>query len=339
MNPLLLKENKGIQDNFLSSGLMEAAILESPGKFSIYNIPIPEPGPLEIVFEVEGCGVCASSLPVFTGRDYFNYPLSAGNPGHECWGKVIFTGSEVKTFKIGDRIASLSINGFAVYDKVHIEKAIKLPMELNTHDFPGESLGCAMNIFRRSDIKPGQAVAVIGVGFIGAILIQLAKSAGARVIALSKRAFSLEIAKKCGADEVIQLNANQEITDQVKEFTGGRLCDRVIEVTGKEWPLNLAGELTKEAGKLIIAGLHLDGMRQVNVQLWNWKRLDIINAHEKNLQNYIKGMREAVDAVMSGKINTKELYTHKFSLSEINQAFDLVLKRPEGFVKSLIKIN
>jgi len=54
----------------------------------------------------------------------------------------------------------------------------------------------------------------------------------------------------------------------------------VIEAAGQQWPLDLATELTRERGRLIIAGYHQDGPRQINMQLWNWRGLDVINAHE-----------------------------------------------------------
>ncbi|HET6245922.1 MAG TPA: zinc-binding dehydrogenase [Bacteroidia bacterium] len=340
MNTLLPEEcNTKTSTIYSKTGLMQAAILEKPGKFTIKNVPVPMPKPDEIVFQVEGCGVCSSSLPLFQGRNRFDYPLMAGNPGHESWGKIVFTGSKVNTFKTGDRIAALTNNSFAVYDKVNMQNAIRLPKELNDIDFPGETLGCAMNVFRRSDIKPGHTVAVIGAGFLGALIIQLAKAAGARVLAFSKRPYSLNVAKQCGADEVIQLQGNTKTIELVKELTSGKLCDRVIEATGKQFPLDLSGELTKERGKLIIAGFHQDEIRKVNIELWNLRGLDVINAHEREPQMFLKGMREAVDAVMSGKMRTKELYTHEFDLKEINQAFDLLIQRPEGYLKCLIKMD
>ncbi|WP_187264096.1 zinc-binding dehydrogenase [Pontibacter beigongshangensis] len=202
--------------------------------------------------------------------------------------------------------------------------------------FPGEPLGCAMNIFRRSDIKAGQTVAILGISFLGALLVQLAKNAGARVIAISQRDFSLEVATACGADEVIKMNDHWQIIEQVKSLTSGAFCERVIECTGKEWPLNLAGELAAERGRLIIAGFHQDGMRQVNIQLWNWRGLDVINAHERDPQEYIKGMQEAVEAVASGSLRPDALYTHTYNLASIHEAFDHLTNRPDGFVKALI---
>ena len=63
-----------------------------------------------------------------------------------------------------------------------------------------------MNVFRRSDIAAGQTVAIVGIGFLGALLTQLAAAAGARVIALSRRPFALEVARQCGAAATIALD-------------------------------------------------------------------------------------------------------------------------------------
>ena len=90
------------------------------------------------------------------------------------------------------------------------------------------------------------------------------------------------------------------IIEAVKALTGGRFCERVIEATGKQWPLDLAAELTAERGRLVIAGYHQDGPRQVNMQLWNWRGLDVINAHERDPAIYVHGVRAAVAAVAGG---------------------------------------
>jgi hypothetical protein len=98
----------------------------------------------------------------------------------------------------------------------------------------------------------------------------------------------------------------------VKELTGGAFCDRVIEAVGKQWPLDLSAELTRERGRLIIAGYHQDGPRQVNMQLWNWRGLDVINAHERDPEVYLAGIRAAVAAVTSGRLDPRPLYTHVY---------------------------
>ncbi|MCR5862037.1 alcohol dehydrogenase catalytic domain-containing protein [Flavobacterium sp. J372] len=175
---------------------MQAAVITAPGQVEIATVPIPEPGMGEVRVKLEGCGLCASNIPVWEGREWFSYPVAAGNPGHEGWGYIDALGAGVAGIKVGERVAFLSNNAYAQYDIAKADEIVVLPDFLNGKPFPGEPLGCAMNIFSRSDIRRGQTIAIVGAGFLGAILIQLAKSAGATVIAISQREFSLETAKK-----------------------------------------------------------------------------------------------------------------------------------------------
>jgi len=315
---------------------MTAAVIALPGQVRLENVAIPEPGPGEIRIKVEGCGLCASSIPVWKGREWFRYPADPGNPGHESWGTVDAIGPDESRFRKGDRVACLSYNAYADYDLAKADQAILLPEFLNGKPFPGEPLGCAMNIFNRSDIRKGQTVAVVGSGFLGLLLIQLAKSQGAKVIAISQREFSLSMAEKAGADFLVPMDDHYAIIENVKAITGGTFCERVIEATGKEWPLNLSIELTAERGKLIVAGFHQDGMRQVNMQLLNWRGIDLISAHERDPQVYIKGMTEAVTAIEQGRMDPFPYFTHRFGLEELEFAFDCLTNRPDGFVKALI---
>ena len=79
----------------------------------------------------------------------------------------------------GDRVATLSGKSYAEYDVARADMAVRLPPELAGRPFPGEPIGCAMNIFRRSDVRAGDTVAIVGIGFLGAILTRLATDAGA----------------------------------------------------------------------------------------------------------------------------------------------------------------
>lgn len=315
---------------------MKAAVIAQPKGARVENVLRPEPGPGQLRVRLEGCGVCGSNLPVWEGREGFKYPLAAGAPGHEGWGVVDAVGSGVQGFRPGDRVATLSNSAFAEYDVVGTDSAVMLPPSLRGKPFPGEPLGCAMNIFRRSDIHSGQTVAIIGIGFLGALVTRLAANAGARVIAISRRPFALELARKFGAAECIPMEEHSKIIDRVKQLTGGKLCDRVIEAVGEQGPLELAAELTRERGRLIIAGYHQGGPRQVNMQLWNWRGLDVINAHERDPKSYLEGILMAVAAVSSGRVDPTPLYTHTFKLDELNQAFEAMRKRPEGFLKALV---
>jgi threonine dehydrogenase-like Zn-dependent dehydrogenase len=193
-----------------------------------------------------------------------------------------------------------------------------------------------MNVFRRSDIQAGHTVAIIGIGFLGALLTQLACQAGARVIAISRRSFALALAHELGAHVVLPLEDHAGIVERVKQITGREGADRVIEVTGLQGPLDLAGELTRVRGRLIVAGYHQDGPRQVNMQLWNWRGIDVVNAHERDPAVYVEGIRAAVEAVGSGVLDPAPLYTHTFPLDELERAFEAMRTRPDGFLKALV---
>ncbi len=110
----------------------------------------------------------------------------------------------------------------------------------------------------------------------------------------------------------------------------------MIEAVGKQWPLDLAAELTREGGRLIIAGYHQDGPRQVNMQLWNWRGFDVANAHERDPAVAVQGMREAVAAIESGLIDPKLLITHRYPLDRLGEALDATRDRPGNFVKAVV---
>jgi threonine dehydrogenase-like Zn-dependent dehydrogenase len=312
------------------------AVLDAPRSARVESRPPPAIGPRQVRLRLEGCGVCGSNLPVWEGRPWFSYPFAAGAPGHEGWGVIDEVGAEVEGLQRGDRVAALSYNAFAEFDVADADRVVPLPSLLDGQPFPGEALGCAMNVFQRSEIRAGDTVAVIGLGFLGALLANLAANHGARVIAISRRPFALEMARRMGAQETLTLGESAAVIGAVRELTGGAGCTRVIEATGLQGPLDLAGEISAERGRLIIAGYHQDGPRQVNLQLWNWRGLDVINAHERDPRAYVAGIRAAIDAMFYKLLDPTPLYTDRFPLGELPQAFGRMQERDGPFMKALL---
>jgi threonine dehydrogenase-like Zn-dependent dehydrogenase len=319
-----------------SRATMRAGLLAAPREARLESVPVPEPGPGEVRIQLEGCGVCGSNLPVWEGRPWFAYPLPSGAPGHEGWGVVDAVGPSVDRVAVGDRVAALSTRAFAEYDVAAAAAVVRLPPELAGRDFPGEPLGCAVNAFRRSAIEPGDTVVIIGIGFLGAVITRLASRAGARVIAVSRRPFSLDVAREQGADVLLGLDDHDHVVRQVEHLTGGRGADRVVEAVGLQQPLDLAGRLTRVRGRLIIAGYHQDGSRQVDMQLWNWRGIDVINAHERDPETALDGIRGAIEAVTRGTLDPSSLYTHRFELGQLAEALEMNRRRPDGFLKALV---
>ena len=315
---------------------MRAAVLAAPREARVERVPVPEPGPGEVRVRLEGSGVCGSDLALWEGREWLDYPRELGAPGHEGWGRVDAVGEGVEGWRAGDRVTGLFSRAYAEMEVVPAAHLVRIPAALAGKPFPGEPLACGVNAFRRAGISAGTTVAVVGAGFQGALLVGLAAAAGARVVAVSRREYALKVAEAMGAKELVPLRDRQQALDDVRALVGGDLCDVVVEATGKQAPLDLAAELTRVRGRLVIAGYHQDGPRSVDMQLWNWRGLDVVNAHERDPRVYLDGIRQAAEWVAEGRLDPFPLLTHPFPLERLPDAFRMMAERPDGFLKAVI---
>jgi threonine dehydrogenase-like Zn-dependent dehydrogenase len=319
---------------------MKAIVLRGPRDAQLEDVALPEPKAGEARVRVEGTGLCGSNLPLWQGRPWFQYPLEPGQGGHEGYGTIDALGEgDDGGFRRGERVAFLSNHAFAEYDVAPVRSLVRLPAELDGREFPAEAIACAINVFRRSAIEPGLDTAIVGTGYLGLLLTQLCARAGARVIAISRRACALQQARASGADETIRIEEGADVRRRVEELTHGAFCPRVIEATGAAEPLELASGITGVRGRLVVAGYHQDGRRSIDMQSWNWRGIDVINAHERDERVVADGMRASVEAVVSGKLDPFVLHTHVFPLARIAEAFAALDERPTGFVKSIVTVG
>jgi len=281
------------------SATMAAAVLGAPATPRVARVPAPVPVPGQALVEVEGCGVCASSLPLWEGRPWFAYPLAPGAPGHEAWGRL----------DDGTRVAFLGDRGYAARAAVSEATVVPVPRELDALPFPGEALGCAAMIFRRARIARGERVAIVGMGFLGGALAQLCADAGADVVAV-RRETPLEPLHES--------------------------CDCAIETGGVQETLDAAALLLRVGGRLVLAGYHQDGLRQVDLGSWNWRALEVVNAHERDEALLVQSMRDAAQFAARGILDLERLVTHRFPLARIGDAFEAARTRPRGFVKAWV---
>jgi NADPH:quinone reductase len=322
----------------LSAPRMRAAILAGPRRFELVDVPRPAPGPGEVLVRLAGCGVCGSSLVPWEGREWFRYPFAPGAPGHEGWGRVEALGPGVRGLAEGDRVALLSGAAFAELDVAPDDRVVRLP-DVIAGPFPGEALGCGVNVFRRSGIRAGARVALVGAGFIGLTALALAARAGARVVALSRRESALGAARAAGAEATLATSGDRaRDVEGAKALLGGGLFDVVIEAVGTQGALDLASELVAEGGRLVVAGYHQDGPRTVNMWLWNWRGIDVVNAHERDPRVQREGLVAAIGAVAEGQLDPRPLLT-RFPLERIGEAFEAMASRPDGFVKAVVEVS
>src|ERR1051325_6614055 len=132
---------KSVMTSMLSPApLGNAAIISGPGRIDVKTLEFREPAAGELRVQIEGCGVCASNLPVWEGKPWFDYPFEPGAPGHEAWGRLDAIGEGVTGFKRGDRVALLSSHAYAEFDFARTSEVVPLPTTLEELAFPAEPL-------------------------------------------------------------------------------------------------------------------------------------------------------------------------------------------------------
>jgi threonine dehydrogenase-like Zn-dependent dehydrogenase len=325
---------------------MKASVLVGPEKNEMMEVDMPTIGDQEVLIRVKVCGVCASELhPWIEGAGW----LEAGGQrpifGHEPVGIIEKVGSGVEGFREGDRVTGLIQNAFAQFAKADYRKIVRVPDCLDDLEAMGEPLSCLMSGADRTPVSLGHDVAVIGAGFMGLGFLQLMRLKGAgRIIAVDMREESLEHALRFGA---VELYTPQTVKPEYKVTEWGHMeegikgLDVVVEATGSQGGLQLAGDMTAVHGTLSVVGYHQGhgGMRNVNMELWNWKAISVINAHERRYQVHMKHMEAGLKLIAAGLFNMKDLVTNVYGLGEVDGAYDAIKSKPQGFIKSVIRMD
>lgn len=317
---------------------MRTAVLYGPHDFRIENVPSPLIGDDECLIKVRACGVCHSEIHQWDVKiPGLEYPRSIG---HEVSGEIIKTGCKVRNFKAGDRVAVWADGkGYSEEISAKEERLCIISPDIPFELALSEPISCTTNGVFKSNIQLNDSIALVGVGFMGLILVQELKLYNPKqIIAIDFRDEMLSLASQLGADVVIN-PAKEDPTAIIKKLTNNKGVDICFEVAGVQSSINLAAELTRMEGKLVIFGYH-PGPREIkDLGYWNWMAFDIVNAHFRDMGKILNGARIGMDLLNSKKINMAPLITHEFRLDEIEKAFCTAKEKPKGFVKAVIVMN
>lgn len=349
---------------------MKALQFTEPFKMQKGEIEYPKINEDEVVVKVHYCGICKTDIELLNGtmphivNGNTKYPLV---PGHEWSGEIVEKGSNVTDFEIGDKIVgdvslgcgccdmcreghfNLCPNrevigsyrnrqgGFAQYIRTHRRHIYKVPEGVSMqHAAVIEPTATAAYAVKRSNVKYGDNVLVIGDGPIGLLTLQCANAAGAANVAIiGSWEEKLEIALKTGANLAVSYKdstLDAKVQQYSKEKLGGNLFDVVIDTSGNKAAINQAIKYAKPTGTIGLLSFY-DGDVAINMNDVITKDLEV-NGVLASLNMF----RPTLDMISSGKIDLDSVITGVYDYEDVEKAFADVLDRSKLTIKVLIKM-
>lgn len=310
---------------------MRISEVAGPRSSRVAEAAVPEPGVNDVLLRVRACGICGSEYPQWVRPE--SPPV---NLGHEAAGVVVAVGAGVSGLHPGDRVAGLFRRGFSEYAVGPAEAVTRFPDDLDLEEAAlGEPVACAVSGALRTDVGLGQTVAVIGLGFMGLLTLQLLRMKGAfRILAIDTRPETETAARRLGADEFL-LPEKVPRDLLLTENAGNGGVDVAAECSGTGPALDLAVRMLKRHSVLSVVGYHQGGPRTVDFQMLNWKAADVINAHEKRRDFKMKCLRIGLDLAAAGRLELGSLVTHRYPLDAVDRAFEDYESKPDGYIKGL----
>lgn len=308
----------------------------APRTSEVVDAAAPDPGPGEVLVRVTACGVCASEL-----RPWAEAPFPLPHRfGHEPVGVVAAVGRDVTGLREGDRVTGLFREAYADCCLASATDLLSIPGAVSDESALGEPIACLVNAQRRTPVELAASVAVIGLGYMGLGMVQLMKLRGPRrIIGIDVRQDARAAGLRYGADAVYDPTdvPDEFRLTQFRDWNSDRGFDVVVEASGTQPGLTLAGELVRAHGVLSIVGYHQGGPRQVDVGMWNWKAIDVVNAHVRRRADLMESMHIGLELTASGLLDLGSLVTHRYALDGVDQAFTDLQSKPSGFIKALIR--
>lgn len=342
---------------------MKALLLTAPGKLEMADVAAPEALPRDVLVRVAVCGICGSDVHGYDGSSGRRIPPLV--MGHEAAGTVAAVGAEVTRFRVGERVtfdsmisdpaswfsqrgmANLCDNrrvlgvscgdyrqhgafGELVAVPEHIVYAIPDGVSFEQAALV-EPVSVAVHAVKRSGLRAGESVLVVGAGMIGQLCVQAAKAAGAGQVYVSD-VDDGRLARGVESGAVRGLNARtMNVVEQIRHATAGRGVDVAIEAVGATEPIGTAIEATRKGGTVVLVG---NVTRTVDMPLQSivTREITLVGTCGSNGE-----YPECLALMASGKIRVDSLISAVAPLEEGAAWFERLKRQEDGLLKVLLK--
>ena len=322
---------------------MLAGQITGPGQLNFIDLPRPQIAEGQLLVKLEIASLCGSDIPYFLHDTSHpsvagqSLPLRPGLSLHELIGTVYE--SKSKRFKEGDRVLALPfhyLQGMSEYFLSADSLAVPLPSGNAEQLVLSQPLGTVVHACRKLPNLLGKTAVVLGQGPIGQLFCALLRHLGAvRVITVDSLTERLRISSRMGATDVFGENS-AELKAAVRDLTNGAGADLVVEAIGKEETLNLASDLIRRHGTVILFGLPNRFTFNIAIHEFFYKEAHLIGCVGPDVQD---DFPIAVELIATGAIDVKPLITHKFPFLKAQDAFTLFSRRSDGAMKVILETN
>jgi len=307
-----------------------------PDTIRVEDFAAPQPADGQVLVDVHAAGVNFPDILVMGGK-YQVLPPRPFVPGKECAGVVAAVGSAVTTCKPGDRVLVwMEYGAFAEQAVVPKNNCFVMPAGMSF-----EEAACFGVVYQtahyalkaRAHVQPGEVVLVTGAtGGVGLAAVQLAKAFGAIVVAAVSTHDKAEVARRCGADHVIDtsaVNLRDSLRDQLRQATGGRMADVVIEQVGGD-VFDASMRALAWSGRLVVVGFAGGRIPEVKANYLLVKNIAVLGLQISDYRDHHPAemrqvMVELFDLYRQGKV--KPLVSGVYPLAEFARAFEAMTSR------------
>lgn len=323
--------------------LSKRAYLKKPGHFEIEERElIPQSN--QVLVKIKVCGLCNWELNFWKGNGpedgyYRTFPRK-NVLGHEWSGVVEEVGADVTHVKKGDKVCGLVDNefgGFSEYAVPYASEVFKLADNTDFDNAIAEPMKCVATVVRHADPTIGDTGLILGCGPMGLWCTQALNSHTlGNLIAVDVDDKKLELAKKYGATVTIN-PTKEDVVAKISELTDGKMCDFVIEGTGNPNLLPTTFDYLKICGKLILMSSYETPLKEFDLPKLIEKCIKIIPAHPPTQD--AEDIYRTIALINNGTFHNEDIISHRFSLEQINEAFQTLENKPKDYIKGVVEFK